>query len=82
MVTKTRIPLIPEGGVLNTPIDQEKYGEVMKKNNPKDEPVGDFTGRCARCGSKSLWDDNTAYGCKDCLWVRSTGELTPGKRVE
>lgn len=38
----------------------------MKINNPKNEPVGPFTGRCSTCGSKNLWDDNMNYGCKDC----------------
>ena len=36
------------------------------RNNPKNEPVGHFTGRCGHCGSDNLWDDNLAYGCKDC----------------
>lgn len=35
-------------------------------NNPTGQPVGAFTGRCAHCGSKNLWDDNLAYGCNDC----------------
>lgn len=35
-------------------------------NNPDKEPVGHFTGRCAHCGSKDLWDDNLAYGCNKC----------------
>ena len=28
--------------------------------------VGDHTGRCRKCGSNNLWDDNLAYGCNDC----------------
>lgn len=35
-------------------------------NNPRNEPVGHFTGRCAYCGSDDLWDDNLAYGCNVC----------------
>jgi|GEM_PF-5124358 len=37
--------------------------------------VGDYTGRCYKCGSSNLWDDSTAYGCNDCKWMRVTGEL-------
>lgn len=36
------------------------------RNNPNHEPVGHFTGRCKRCGSSDLWDDNLAYGCNTC----------------
>lgn len=25
-----------------------------------------FTGKCSKCGSKDLWDDNLAYGCNQC----------------
>jgi len=49
---------------------QVKSGQELNRrrtlNNPRSEPVGHFTGRCAHCGSKNLWDDNLAYGCKDC----------------
>jgi hypothetical protein len=37
-----------------------------RKNNPQNEAVGHFTGRCAHCGSNDLWDDNLAYGCRSC----------------
>ena len=37
-----------------------------QSNNPQNEPVGAFTGRCAHCGSDDLWDDNLAYGCNKC----------------
>ena len=40
--------------------------DLRRKNNPNNEPVGDFTSRCRHCGSKNLWDDNLAYGCNDC----------------
>ena len=36
------------------------------ETNPKNEPTGHFTGRCARCGSNDLWDDNLHYGCNNC----------------
>ncbi len=34
--------------------------------NPNNEPTGHYTGRCKHCGSNNLWDDNLAYGCRDC----------------
>ena len=34
--------------------------------NPNNEPTGHYTGRCRKCGSNNLWDDNLAYGCNDC----------------
>ena len=40
--------------------------EMRQENNPKNEPYGHFTGRCPRCASRNLWDDNTAYGCNSC----------------
>lgn len=36
------------------------------ENNPKGLQVGPYTGRCARCESKDLWDDATWYGCNYC----------------
>ena len=39
---------------------------LRRRNNPNNEPVGHFTGRCAHCGSNNLWDDNLAYGCNSC----------------
>jgi len=38
----------------------------QRKNNPNAEPTGHFTGRCRKCGSKDLWDDNAHYGCNTC----------------
>lgn len=38
----------------------------QRANNPKAEPMGHFTGRCKRCGSRDLWDDNLHYGCNTC----------------
>lgn len=47
--------------------------------NPKNEPTGHFTGRCMRCGSSDLWDDNTAYGCNRCggFWCGIEPRLVP-----
>ncbi len=52
---------------MNEPVeDTKKLPELRKKNNPKNEPTGPYTGRCGDCGSKDLWDDASAYGCKCC----------------
>lgn len=51
-------PLLPDH-----PRDLER---LRQANNPKREPVGHHTGRCAHCGSSDLWDDNLAYGCNAC----------------
>lgn len=45
---------------------EEKAKRLMGENNPHNEPVGHFTGRCMKCGSKNLWDDNMHYGCRCC----------------
>jgi len=42
------------------------------KINPKNEPVGHYTGRCMKCESNDLWDDVTAYGCNTCGAVYHT----------
>lgn len=34
----------------------------QNQTNPNNEPTGHFTGRCAKCGSNDLWDDNLHYG--------------------
>lgn len=44
----------------------EELEAMRRKNNPNNEPTGRFTGRCSKCGSKDLWDDNLAYGCNCC----------------
>ncbi len=36
------------------------------ETNPNNEPTGHFTGRCGKCGSNDLWDDNLHYGCNNC----------------
>lgn len=44
----------------------EPVNEAMARNNPRNEPTGHFTGRCSKCGSTDLWDDNLHYGCNAC----------------
>lgn len=34
--------------------------------NPNGEKYGHYTGRCPKCQSSNLWDDNLAYGCNNC----------------
>ncbi len=47
--------------------DEDRDWEAeRRRNNPNNEPMGHFTGRCRRCGSNDLWDDNLAYGCNKC----------------
>ena len=54
------------------PSNEQELAELRKKNNPNDEDVGPFTGRCSHCGSNDLWVDNLAYGCNSChAWLGS-----------
>jgi uncharacterized protein (DUF983 family) len=46
--------------------DEKHLAKERQRNNPENKPVGHFTGRCKKCGSKNLWDDNLTYGCKNC----------------
>lgn len=46
--------------------DESDMRRARARNNPRDEPTGDHTGRCRKCGSSDLWDDNLAYGCNAC----------------
>lgn len=46
--------------------DEVSLDQLRRQNNPGNEPVGHFTGRCKHCHSKDLWDDNLAYGCNCC----------------
>ena len=48
------------------PDDHFELQALRRRNNPHDEPVGPWTGRCPHCGSRDLWDDNLAYGCDGC----------------
>ncbi len=50
----------------NNSSNNTDYEELKRKNNPRNEPTGHFTGRCKKCGSKDLWDDNLTYGCNVC----------------
>lgn len=50
----------------NLPTGDVELAALRAKNNPNNKPVGPYTGRCAHCGSKDLWDDNLAYGCNGC----------------
>jgi uncharacterized protein (DUF983 family) len=51
---------------LQRPMLQSELEYLKRQNNPRNEPTGPFTGRCPRCGSNDLWDDNLAYGCNKC----------------
>lgn len=42
-----------------------QYNERVKAMQ-KSKATGHYTGRCGRCGSSNLWDDNLAYGCNSC----------------
>ena len=57
---------MPKDYVWDSKLPEETLERMRQRNNPKNEPTGPFTGRCPRCGSKNLWDDNLAYGCNDC----------------
>lgn len=62
------------------PIERNPVGQAGYKipadrpkvtpKNPNGEPTGDYTGRCWKCGSTNLWDDNLTYGCSDCGMLR------------
>ena len=50
--------------------------EKRKRRQAKEDqdlPKGDFTGRCGKCGSSDLWEDNLTYGCNSCgeIFVRT-----------
>ena len=48
------------------PSTQTELTKLRAQNNPRNEPVGAYTGRCPHCGSSKLWDDNLAWGCDGC----------------
>lgn len=50
----------------DNPTTPEQIRGMRQTQNPRNEPVGHFTGRCKHCGSRDLWDDNSAYGCRTC----------------
>jgi len=54
---------------INEKPSDQRLKELNRINNPDNKPTGHFTGRCGNCGSKDLWDDNSAYGCRCCKAV-------------
>lgn len=46
--------------------DSRELERMKRRNNPRNEKTGPYTGRCPHCGSRDLWDDNLAYGCNCC----------------
>lgn len=52
--------------IFRSKIARDHLPEARQRNNPRSEPVGHYTGRCNRCGSSNLWDDNLHYGCNSC----------------
>lgn len=60
-------------------LTDDEAAALRPTNNPAGEPTGHFTGRCMRCGSSDLWDDNTAYGCECCgaFWTDIEPRLVP-----
>lgn len=61
------------GQSVNNRIPHQYPNKPYKENNPSNEPTGDFTGRCGRCGSNDLWDDNLSYGCNNCSMFKIGG---------
>lgn len=54
------------------PSNATRYpNKPASETNPNHEPTGPYTGRCKRCQSNDLWDDQTAYGCNNCGSVYS-----------
>ncbi len=47
-------------------LSPQQLARMKSANNPNNEPTGHYTGRCMKCGSNDLWDDNLAYGCRTC----------------
>lgn len=59
----------------------EQLTAMRAANNPNNEPTGHFTGRCSRCGSNDLWDDNLAYGCNTCDSILAAGDAVQPRLV-
>ena len=59
----------------------EEAAAAQRLNNPTGKPTGHFTGRCGRCGSDDLWDDNVAYGCNHCggIWNGIEPRVIPNR---
>lgn len=49
--------------------------------NPNGEVYGHYTGRCPRCQSNDLWDDNLWYGCNNCGGAWGPDETGGGVRI-
>jgi len=46
---------------------------IRARNNPLQEPIGPYTGRCQYCESdKYMFDDAAIYGCTLCLSLYSS----------
>jgi hypothetical protein len=58
-------------------LDIKILEEIKKINNPDNEQVGHYTGRCLYCHSNDLWSDMTAYGCTLCDSLYCVGDLPP-----
>lgn len=60
-------------------LTDEEAKALRPHHNPQGKPTGHFTGRCSRCGSDDLWDDNLAYGCNRCgaFWTGIQPRLVP-----
>jgi hypothetical protein len=58
-------------------LTETELAQLRETNNPTNEPIGHFTGRCGKCGSKNLWDDYSAYGCDCCGAIFFTGDMMP-----
>lgn len=58
-------------------VDEKELVRLQKINNPHNEPIGHYTGRCAKCGSKDLWEDAFVYGCNCCGARFATGGMLP-----
>lgn len=46
--------------------DPQELERLRRINNPSNELVGPYTGRCANCHGKNLGEDNTNYWCNCC----------------
>ena len=57
--------------------DPKRLVALRRNNNPKNEPIGHYTGRCGKCASKDLWDDYSFYGCNCCGAMFAVGDMFP-----
>lgn len=53
--------------------ERRKAERERPRYEDRPKGTGDYTGRCWRCGSSDLWDDETAYGCNACKMIRCFG---------